>query len=98
MAVAMDVYRETVPSGIDDEGNYSLGEVERLDFRLLLDLRTPVFYEGEILILDEGGREIGFPGRKPSKWDVDVVEVSSLEEAATLSHQVMYPKPEPEED
>lgn len=43
-----------------------------------------VFTLGEILILDENGREYGGHGRKPSKWFVEVTEVKSLEDAIKL--------------
>jgi hypothetical protein len=35
-----------------------------------LMLRVPVFTLGEILVLDDDGREIAGAGRKPDKWDV----------------------------
>ncbi|NUS02015.1 MAG: hypothetical protein HOV97_05560 [Nonomuraea sp.] len=62
---------------------------ERVDPRIALGVRTPVFYPGEILILDESGREIGFPGRKPSKWSVEYQVVDSLDEARLLAERVM---------
>lgn len=54
-----------------------------------LSMREPVFHVGEVLILDESGREIGYPGRKPSKWYVEVVELDSLEEAHALARKVL---------
>ena len=36
-----------------------------------LRVKTRVFHVGELLLLNEYGREIGYPGRKPSKWQVD---------------------------
>ena len=55
----------------------------------VFNLRAPVFSLGEVLILDERGREVGYPGRKPDKWLVEVVTVSSLEEARDLAEKVM---------
>lgn len=57
----------------------------------ILNMRAPVFNLGEVLILGDSGREIGYPGRKPSKWDVEVTEVPTLEAAELLSQQTMYP-------
>ena len=37
---------------------------------LMLALRAPVFTLGEVLIVDENGRELAGAGRKPDKWDV----------------------------
>lgn len=70
----------------DPEGSKALS--------FILCLRQPVFHVGEILILDAGGREVGYPGRKPSKWSVEVETVETLDEAAALSHRVMYPDKE----
>jgi hypothetical protein len=52
-------------------------------------IRTPVFYPGEILILNEGGREHGFPGRKPDKWHVEYEEFATVEEAIDRANIVM---------
>lgn len=49
-----------------------------------LSLRVPVFERGEILILDETGREPHGRGRAPGKWDVDVVSYDTLE--AAMAH------------
>lgn len=56
----------------------------------LWDLRMPAFHVGEILILDEpGGREVGYPGRKPSKWFVEVAEYADLDTAVTRAREVL---------
>lgn len=55
----------------------------------ILNLRQRVFEVGEILILNSYGREIGYPGRKPSKWFVETETVSSLEEAHELAQALM---------
>lgn len=65
-----------VPNPYEGDGNlahpsdiYRLesGELKSLDLEDL-SLRQPIFNVGEILILDESGREIGYPQRKPGKW------------------------------
>lgn len=62
--------------------------------RALLDtilcLRQPVFHVGEILILDaETGREVGYPGRKPSKWFIRIEEFDQdLEGAIRRAREV----------
>lgn len=50
---------------------------------LLILSRMPVFAVGEILILDDDGREIAGHGRKPSKWAVTCEEFDTIEEALT---------------
>lgn len=55
---------------------------------LLLNLRKPVFEVGEIMFLDEGGRELNGIGRKPDKWNVEVESVDSVEAAVMLSLQI----------
>lgn len=93
MATAFDVFHMTREPGWNAElTEYDYGQCERLPFEMLLNLRTPVFHVGEILILAESGRELGYPGRKPSKWDVDVEYVDTLEEAVALADKVMYPE------
>lgn len=59
---------------------------------MTLAVRTPVFQMGEILILNESGREVGYPGRKPSKWAVEYDEfpVDQLEAAVARAKDVMY--------
>jgi hypothetical protein len=59
----------------------------------LVALRTPVFHVGEVLIVDEDGRELPYPGRKPSKWEVDVEEYDSVEAAVERAQAVLYPTP-----
>lgn len=98
MAVALDVFQITKDGGVDESGKYQMDEVERLPWPVLLQLRTLVFQVGEILILDSNGRELGYPGRKPDKWGVDIEEVDTLEEAVQVARRVMYPDPKSEED
>lgn len=48
---------------------------------VMLYVRHPVFFRGELLILDRDGREVASKGRKPSKWAVDYREFATIEEA-----------------
>lgn len=85
LAVAMDLWREnTPPSRLDP-----LGTWRSVDVTLMLSLRTRVFIPGEILILDDAGREIGGRGRAPGKWDVRIEYCDSLEAAAKRAAEVM---------
>lgn len=69
---------------IDPKGNYAAATNLRiregngpyevpdpdLDVALFLKFGQPVFSLGEILVLDDSGREVAGLGRKPSKWRV----------------------------
>lgn len=48
---------------------------------LAFHARLPVFHVGEILILDESGREVGYPGRKPTKWYIETESFDDLADA-----------------
>lgn len=54
-----------------------------------INIRTPVFTLGEILVLNECGREIGGHGRKPSKWWVEYEEFPTIEQAIKRAEEVM---------
>lgn len=85
-----------VPDGPGDfiEGNLSMPgplydqKYNPVNPLVMLSLRTPVFHRGEILVMDADGREVGGLGRKPSKWDVTVKIVGSIEVAARLSREI----------
>jgi hypothetical protein len=49
---------------------------------------APVFHLGEILLLGSDDREVLYPGRKPSKWDVEVEDCATLDEAVALSRKI----------
>ena len=70
----------TTPIKVYDEKNLAT---------LVFHLRIPVFHVGEILILSPDGREPGYSGRKPSKWDVTVEEFSALDAAVARAREVM---------
>ena len=55
-----------------------------------LHVRRPVFYVGELLLLDEYGREIGYPGRKPGRWDIsyETFPCDRWEDAARRASEV----------
>ncbi len=60
---------------LDGHITYERLGIESMNFGL------EVFHVGEILILDDAGREVAGRGRKPSKWDVDIETFQVLEEA-----------------
>lgn len=51
-------------------------------------INSKVFHLGEILILDEYGREIAGIQRKPSKWYVEYKEFDNLEDAVKLTKRI----------
>lgn len=55
---------------------------------LAFHARSPVFHVGEILILDESGREYGYPGRKPTKWYIETESFDELTDAIERSRTV----------
>jgi len=61
----LDIYRVVEERRAENE---YVETVVPVPFEVGIELREPVFNVGEILILDESGREVGYPGRKPSKW------------------------------
>lgn len=86
MACDLDIFR------VVEERSAANGFTERLEQvppQTLLGLRTPVFSVGEVLILDDGGREIPYPGRKPSKWSVGCEEFDDLEAALARAKEVL---------
>jgi len=67
----------------DDEENDSISRED------VIHVCLPVFSLGEILILDNCGREIAGRGRKPSKWSVTCEEFNNLDEAIECSQKVL---------
>lgn len=54
------------------------------------NLGRRVFELGEIMLLDQGGREPDFTlGRKPAKWDVVCEAFATLEEARAARERVL---------
>lgn len=85
LAVAMDLWQQdALPSRMDPLGTWRPVEV-----MVQLAMRTRVFIPGEILILDDGGREVAGRGRAPGKWDVTLEYVDSLEAAAERAAKVL---------
>lgn len=72
------------------ESNGWKGKYKPVNFGLaILSARQPVFKAGEIVILDsEYGREIVYPQRKPSKWDVEVENFDTIEKAVERSNEI----------
>ena len=52
-------------------------------------IKRPVFEIGEIVIVNEYGREYGPIGRKPSKWCVGFEEFDNLEKAIQRSVEII---------
>ena len=53
-----------------------------------VEAKLPVFHLGEILILDQNGREAAGMGRKPSKWSVEYKEFDTIEEAIECAKEL----------
>jgi len=54
------------------------------------ECKVPVFEEGEIIICDtDNGREICYPGRKPSKWGVDFEIFDNLDDAVKRAREII---------
>jgi hypothetical protein len=64
-------------------------EIENIPKKDIIDVSLPVFDLGEVLILDNNGREATGRGRKPSKWSVEVEEFNNLNEAIEYSKKVL---------
>lgn len=86
LATAMDILVET--SQPTEQNDY-LGTYERVGFPTVLSLRRPVFNVGEVLLLDDNGREIPYPQRKPAKWSVTCEEFDNVEAAVTRAREAM---------
>jgi hypothetical protein len=93
MALNLDVFIQTEQPR--PENNYT-AQHKRLanllsDPNMVMALRAPVWYLGEIVILGPDGREMDGPERKPDKWYVDVEVFTDLEEAIARSREVREP-------
>ena len=66
-----------------EDEKYSMVETKYVNVKL------PVFYLGEVLILNEHGREVAGMQRKPGKWSVSVEEFYSLEEAIECAQKIL---------
>jgi hypothetical protein len=62
---------------------------EDIGFPASLALHKQVFRVGEVLILNDDGREIPYPGRKPAKWSVTCEEFDNVEAAVARAREVM---------
>jgi hypothetical protein len=71
------------------EDNGYAGRYEDVGFPASLAIQKRVFNVGEVLILDDSGREIPYPGRKPAKWSVTCEEFDNIERAVARAQQVM---------
>lgn len=84
-----ELYEEvTTPDKSNDYlGTYKRASSEAL-FNFMTTYHEPAFYLSEILILNDLGREIGYPGRKPDKWLVEYEVFETLEEAVTVAENL----------
>ena len=74
-----------------DEPQYFLEcyhDVDDAQMEISVECKVPVFQVGEVLILNDYGREIPYPGRKPSKWYVDYEMYDDLDAALERSRDV----------
>ena len=55
----------------------------------MLYIQAPVFRLGEVMYLNEDGRELYGQGRKPSKWSVQYETFSSATEACARSIDIL---------
>lgn len=85
LALAFDVYAPI--EGQTNPTEYQL-VIGAFGLDVALKLRKPVFEVGEVLICREG-REIPYPGRKPSKWGVQYETFDGVEDALTRARQAM---------
>lgn len=55
------------------------------------EIMVPVFHVGEIVICDTAyGREVCYPGRKPSKWFIEYEIFTNLSKAVERAHKLTY--------
>jgi len=85
LATTFDLYE--VKEGRSEENHYR-EQVELVEPLVMMGYRQPVFNVGEILILDSSGREVDYPGRKPSKWEVTYEVFDRLDEAVKRARAV----------
>ena len=87
----IEVWRETGETHPDYEWSHRQEEIPvgELVESGLLDLYTPVFHVGEIIIVNDYGREIGWPGRKADKWDVTYESFDCLADARDRAEQAI---------
>ena len=53
------------------------------------EIKIQAFEEGEIIICDDSGREVCYPGRKPSKWDVEYEIFDNLDNAVERARELL---------
>jgi hypothetical protein len=54
----------------------------------LIQVESPVFEQGEIVVINEYGREVCGKGRKPKKWSVGYEVYESIDDAVARARQV----------
>ena len=88
MALGMDVYVEKEQPRPENNFTAKNVNIAELIGPQVMALRTPVFYLGEIILLNEDGREVDGPQRKPDKWYVEIDVYTDLNEAIARSREV----------
>jgi len=81
--LALGTFYKVKPNNFDEAENVT-GEL------MMSGIRSPVFYVGEILIIDsESWREMSYPGRTTTKWDVEAESFDRVEDALARAREVM---------
>jgi len=83
-----------VPDPTKDRGNLGALIAYKVSGDEVNPFMAPSFFQevfslGEIIVVDEWGREIGGVGRKPSKWGVESEVFSSVGDAVVCSNRVL---------
>lgn len=72
----------------EEKKAYFVGTFAPDELELAGECKREVFQVGEVLILNDYGREIPYPGRKPSKWFVDYELYDDLDVALERARDV----------
>lgn len=68
---------------VNEMGLSSMSKIEGL-----LHVKRNVFTKGEIVILNDYGREVCGQGRKPSKWFIEYEELDNIDDAIARAVEV----------
>lgn len=90
MALGLGCYMETEQASSENGWKATLVSIPELlgNPMAVLMLRQPVFSLGEVVIVDEGGRELVCGQRKADKWDVQYETFDSIDEAVRRAQEV----------
>jgi len=87
LAVALGDIAIQIEQG--NESNDYTPRYQDVGYPAALAIHKRVFHVGEVLLLDDNGREIPYPGRKPSKWSVTCEEFDTVEAALDRAREAM---------